>query len=187
MVGEIRDPETSSLATHAALTGHIVLSTIHTNNAIGVIPRLVDLGIQSYLIPPTLSLAIAQRLVRRLCPHCREKVEAKGEAEKLISKELGSLPEKVKKDLKIKSPFYIFKPGGCKKCRGKGYVGRIAVVEVLKMTDQLAEIVLKEPSEVEIAKEARRQGMVTMRQDGILKAFAGVTSIEEVLRVAAEV
>lgn len=187
MVGEVRDPETSSLATHAALTGHIVLSTIHTNNAIGVIPRLVDLGIQSYLIPPTLSLAIAQRLVRKLCPHCRKKVEARGEVGKLISKEIGDLPEKAKRDLKVKPPFYVFKPGSCKKCRGKGYVGRIALAETLKMTDQLAEIVLKEPSEVEIAKEARRQGMITMRQDGILKTFAGVTSIEEVLRVAAEV
>ncbi len=187
MVGEVRDPETASLATHAALTGHIVLSTIHTNNAIGVIPRLVDLGIQAYLIPPTLSLAIAQRLVRKLCVHCKKKVEAKGETQKLILKEIEALPENVKKKFKIKPPFFIFKPEGCKKCRGKGYVGRIAVVEVLKMTDELGEVILKEPSEVRIAEEADRQGMIKMRQDGILKVLAGVTSIEEVLRVAAEV
>lgn len=187
MVGEIRDPETSSLATHAALTGHIVLSTIHTNNAIGVIPRLVDLGIQSYLIPPTLSLAIAQRLVRKLCPHCKKKIEAKGEIEKLILKEIETLPETVKKKSELKPPFFVFKPEGCKKCRGKGYTGRVAVVEVLKMTDELSEIILKEPSETRIAEEADRQGMIKMRQDGILKALAGITSVEEILRVAAEV
>jgi len=187
MVGEIRDPETSSLATHAALTGHIVLSTIHTNNAIGVIPRLVDLGIQAYLIPPTLSLAIAQRLVRRLCPHCKKKVKATGEIKKLIEKELEGLPPAAKKKIKIKQPFYVYKPQGCKKCREKGYIGRIAVAEVLKMTDQLSSLVLKSPSESDIAKEAYRQGMINMRQDGIMKALEGVTSIEEVLRVAAEV
>jgi len=97
------------------------------------------------------------------------------------------LPEKIKKSYNLKPPYYIFKPEGCNKCRGKGYSGRIAIAEVLKMTDELAEIILKEPSEVQIAKEADRQGMIKMRQDGIIKALAGVTSIEEVLRVAAEV
>ncbi len=187
MVGEIRDAETASLATHAALTGHIVLSTIHTNSAIGVVPRLIDLGIQPYLIPPTLSLAIAQRLVRRLCVHCKKKIEAKGETKKLILEEIKTLPGSIKEKLKIKPPFFIFKPGGCKKCRGKGYTGRIAIVEVLKMTDELSEMIIKEPSEVQIAREADRQGMIKMRQDGVLKVLAGATSMEEVLRVAAEV
>ena len=188
MVGEIRDPETASLATHAALTGHIVLSTIHTNNAIGVIPRLIDLGIEPYLIPPSLSIAIAQRLVRKLCPYCKKKVKAEGEAKKIIMKELNKLPERLrKKYVPQKSPLYIYKPQGCKKCRGEGYIGRIAVVEILKMTDQLSEIVLKRPSENEIIKEARRQGMIEMRQDGIIKVLQGITSLEEVLRVAAEV
>ena len=188
MVGEIRDPETSSLAVHAALTGHIVLSTIHTNNAIGVIPRLIDLGIQPYLIPPTLSIAIAQRLVRKLCPYCKKKVMAKGEVKKMIIKELNKLPERLrKKYLSQKPSLCIYKPQGCKKCRQEGYIGRTAVTEILKMTDQLAEIILKKPSENEIAKEAKRQGMIEMRQDGIIKALEGITSIEEVLRVAAEV
>lgn len=187
MVGEIRDSETASLATHAALTGHVVLSTLHTSNASGVIPRLVDLGIESYLIPPTLSIAIAQRLVRKLCPHCKKKVKASPEIKKLILKEIGELPEAFKKKVKIKFPLSIFKAQACKKCREEGYAGRISLGEVLKMTEQLAEVILKKPSEAEINREAQRQGMISMRQDGILKVLAGITSIEEVLRVAAEV
>ncbi|RLF61991.1 MAG: hypothetical protein DRN33_06080, partial [Thermoplasmata archaeon] len=159
-----------------------------TNNAVGVVPRLIDLGIQSYLVPPTLSIAIAQRLVRKLCPYCKKKVEAKGEVKKLIMKEIDKLPEKLKKKYKKdKKPLYVYQPQGCKKCRGEGYTGRVAVVEVLKMTDQLSEIILTSPSENEIAKEARHQGMITMRQDGIIKVLEGVTSMEEVLRVTAEV
>jgi type IV pilus assembly protein PilB len=187
MVGEIRDPETASLATHAALTGHIVLSTIHTNNAIGVIPRLIDLGIEPYLLPPTVSLSLAQRLVRVLCPHCKKKIKAEGEAKNIILNEIKDLPEKLKNKLKIKLPFYIYISQGCKKCRGEGYSGRVSIAEVLKMTPQLADLILKTPSETEILKEAQRQGMITMRQDGILKVLAGTTSIEEILRVAAEV
>jgi type IV pilus assembly protein PilB len=174
MVGEIRDQETASLATHAALTGHIVLSTLHTNNAIGVIPRLVDLGVENYLVGPTVNVAIAQRLVRRLCPHCRKKVEAKGEV-----KEANNISDK--------PPYYIYAPQGCKKCRNQGYSGRIAVYEALKMTESLAESVSTNLSESSMNKEAKKQGMITMRQDGILKAFAGVTSMEEVLRVTAEI
>jgi len=187
MVGEIRDPETSSLATHAALTGHIVLSTIHTNNAIGVIPRLIDLGIEPYLIPPTLSLSLAQRLVRVLCPHCRKKINADSKSEEIILKEIKKIPEKYRKKLKIKPPFQICVPQGCKKCRGEGYTGRVAIAEVLRMTPELAEIILKNPSEGEILKEANRQQMIEMRQDGMIKVLEGVTSLEEVLRVAAEV
>lgn len=187
MVGEIRDSETASLATHAALTGHIVLSTIHTNNAIGVIPRLIDLGIEPYLIPASLSLSLAQRLVRVLCPHCKKKIKAEGETKEIIMKEVKGLPEKFRDKLKIKVPFYIYAPEGCKKCRGEGYSGRVSIAEVLKMTPQLADLILKTPSETEILKEAQRQEMITMRQDGMLKVLAGTTSLEEVLRVAAEV
>jgi len=185
MVGEIRDSETASLATHASLTGHIVLSTLHTNNALGVIPRLIDLGIEPYLIPPSLSVAMAQRLVRKLCPFCKKKIKPKPEIRKMILEELEKLPDKRK--VKLDSSFYIFESQGCKKCIGKGYTGRIAVVEILKMTNQLTEMTLKRASETEISKEAFRQGMVTMKQDGILKVLAGVTSIEEILRVAEEI
>ena len=186
MVGEIRDPETASLATHAALTGHIVLSTLHTSNAVGVIPRLLDLGIQPYLIPPTLSIAIAQRLVRRLCDNCKKKIRPKKEIKDLILKEFDNLPPQTKNNFKIPKPLYIYQTTGCRKCNNEGFTGRIGLFEILSMTDQLSDIILKEPSEREIAKEAERQGMITMKQDGILKVLNGVTTIEEVLRVAEE-
>ena len=186
MVGEIRDPETASLTTHAALTGHIVLSTLHTSNATGVIPRLIDLGTQPYLIPPTLSIAIAQRLIRKLCDNCKKRLLPKKEVKDLILKELESLPAQTKKDFEIPKPLYIWQAVGCKECNREGFTGRIGLFEILSMTDELSDIILKEPSEREISKEAERQGMITMKQDGILKVLAGTTTIEEVLRVAEE-
>ena len=186
MVGEIRDPETASLSIHAALTGHIVLSTLHTSNAIGVIPRLLDLGIQPYLIPPTLSIVIAQRLLRRLCNNCKKKIKPKKEIKDLILKEIDNLPPQTKENLKIPKPLSIWQATGCRKCNNEGFTGRIGLYEILSMTDQLSDIVLKEPSGREIVKEAKRQGMITMKQDGILKVLSGVTTIEEVLRVAEE-
>ena len=186
MVGEIRDPETASLVTHAALTGHIVLSTLHTSNAIGVIPRMIDLGIQPFLIPPTLSIAIAQRLVRRLCDNCRKKIKPQKEIKDLILKGIENFSPQAKKDFEIPKSLYVWQPTGCRKCNNEGFVGRIGLFEILSMTDQLSDIILKEPSEGEIVKEAERQGMITMKQDGILKVLNGVTTIEEVLRVAEE-
>ena len=186
MVGEIRDEETATLATHATLTGHLVLSTIHTSNVLGVIPRLIDLGIQPFLLPPTLSCAMSQRLVRRLCPFCKKKVKPKKEIEDLILQEIDSLPPNIKKNYQVPKPLMIWEPKGCRKCNYSGYSGRIAIFEVLNMTNQLEEIILKEPSEAKIAQEARRQGLITMRQDGIMKVLDGITSIEEVLRVSEE-
>jgi len=188
MVGEIRDEESAGLAIHAALTGHIVLSTLHTTNAIGVIPRLIDMGIKPYLIPPTLRIALAQRLVRRLCENCKRKVKAKKEVVDLILKEVEEMPEREKKEAesKIKKPIYVYEPVGCPKCNRTGFSGRIAVFEVLAMTDRLAEIILKEPTELKLKEEAKRQGMITMMQDGILKVLDGITTIEEVIRVAEE-
>jgi len=187
MVGEVRDKETASLVIHAALTGHIVLSTLHTNNAQGVIPRLVDMGIDKYLIPSTLSLAMSQRLVRRLCDACKEKVAAPESVQELLEEELSLAPPHVKKqaaELRKGKEFFVFKARACKKCGSSGYSGRIAVFEVLTMTAELSEIILKEASESNIAKEAQRQGMVTMRQDGILKALDGLTTIEEIVYVS---
>jgi type IV pilus assembly protein PilB len=188
MVGEIRDEESAGLAIHAALTGHIVLSTLHTTNAIGVIPRLIDMGIKPYLIPPTLRIALAQRLVRRLCDNCKRKVKAKKEISDLILKEIEEMPEEAKKEAqeKIKKPIYVYEPVGCPKCNKTGFSGRIAVFEVLAMTDTLADIILKEPTELKLREEAKRQGMITMMQDGILKVLDGITTIEEVIRVAEE-
>jgi type IV pilus assembly protein PilB len=186
MVGEIRDEETANLATHAALTGHVVLSTLHTTNALGTLPRLVDLGIQAYLIPPSLSISLAQRLVRKLCPECKKKVKPPAKIRDMISKELENLPPAIKKEAKIPTEIFVFEPVGCKKCRSEGYRERIGVFEVLVMTDRLSELILKELSEVSLSEEARIQGMITMKQDGILKVLEGATSIEEVLRVAEE-
>lgn len=186
MVGEIRDEETASLAIHAALTGHLVLSTLHTNNAIGVIPRLIDMKISPFLLPPTLSVAIAQRLVRVLCPECKKKVKPSKEIQNLILKEIETLPEEMKKKIKIPEPFLIYEAQGCKKCQNQGFKGRTALFEVLEMTKELEKIILTEPSENKIAEEAKRQGMITMKQDGILKVLKGVTTIAEVLRVAEE-
>jgi type IV pilus assembly protein PilB len=182
MVGEIRDSETAFLATHAALTGHLVLSTLHTNNAIAVIPRLIDLGVPPFLIPATLNLALAQRLVRVLCPKCKKKTKAKKNIEILISKEIEELPEKIKKEVKISKPIYIYEPKGCKECDFKGFVGRIGVFEILEMTEVLSELVLEKPSESKILEMAKKQGMITMRQDGILKVLKGQATIEEVLK-----
>lgn len=192
MVGEIRDEETASLAIHAALTGHILLSTLHTNDALGVIPRLIDLGIRPYLIPPTLSCAIAQRLVRRLCDNCKKEIKAKKETTDLILKEMENLPPQIKEEIKI--PGYppkmghlkIYQPVGCKYCNNSGFSGRIGIFEVLEMTNTLADLILKTPSLGLLQEEAKRQGMVTMFQDGIIKVLKGATTIEEVLRVAEE-
>jgi len=186
MVGEIRDEESAALAIHSALTGHVVLSTLHTNNAVGVIPRLIDMQIKPFLIPPALNIAIAQRLARVLCPYCKEKVKPKKAMKEIILKELESLPGEVTKKLKIPDPFYLYEAKGCKKCNFRGVKGRIGIFETLKMTDQLAEIILKEPSELKITQEAERQGMATMRQDAILKALEGLISMEEVMRVSEE-
>ena len=186
MVGEIRDEETAFLVSHAALTGHIVLSTLHTNDALGGIPRLIDLGIKPYLVPPTLSCVIAQRLLRKLCQFCKKETKPKKEIKEVILKEVENLPEQIKKKVKTPSQIKIFEPAGCKKCNQEGFSGRIALFEVLEMTDQLSEIILKAPTIENLQQEARRQGMITMFQDGILKVLNGVTTIEEVLRVAEE-
>jgi len=183
MVGEIRDEETAALGIHAALTGHLVLSTLHTNDAIGAIPRLVDLGIPSYLLPPSLNTVIAQRLVRTLCPYCKERILPNPKIKKIILDEINSLPSSIKEKITLPKKFYIYRPIGCKRCKNQGYKGRVALFEILEMTPQLADIILKEISESKIKQEALRQGMITMRQDGILKVLDGVTSIEEVLRV----
>jgi type IV pilus assembly protein PilB len=182
MVGEIRDRETAELAVHAALTGHLVLSTLHTNNAVGVIPRLIDLGISPFLIPYALSVALAQRLVRRLCDKCKEEVKPTKEIKDLILEEVEKLPEEIKKELKIPQNFKIYEAVGCDECHKTGFSGRIGIFEVLEMTKNLEGIILKEPSESKISEEAKKQGMITMRQDGILKVLKGETTIEEVLR-----
>ena len=186
MVGEIRDEETANLAIHAALTGHTVLSSLHTSNTSGVIPRLIDMGVQQFLIPPTLSIAIAQRLARRLCTFCKKKVKATGVAKKMIMEELDKMPAVAKKELKISTDLYIYEAVGCRRCNNIGYSGRMGVYEILEMTENLAAVISKNSSEAAIQEEAQTQGMITMKQDGILKVLEGEISLEEVLRVAEE-
>ena len=187
MVGEIRDRETAALAIQAALTGHIVLSTLHTNDAMGVVPRLIDMGVEKYLIPPTLNVAAAQRLLRRLCPDCKMKEKANVAEDGIINKAIMSMPESYQKELLSQDGYYIYKPNfknPCKKCSGKAFKGRIAVFEMLEMTDEFETIILGSLSEAAMREEAKRQGMITMFQDGILKVLKGVASLEELLEVA---
>lgn len=189
MVGEVRDGETATLVIHAALTGHIVLSTLHTNNAAGVIARLVDMGVEKYLIPATLSLVIAQRLVRRLCDDCKEKKQPEQAARDILLGEIEKLPEKLRQELPIGETgreFSVFEAKGCKKCGGSGYSGRIAIIEAMEITDTLSNLILEGDSEIKLQEEAQKEGMITMRQDGMLKVINGATTIEEVLRVTTE-
>jgi type IV pilus assembly protein PilB len=176
MVGEIRDKETAKLAVESALTGHLVLSTLHTNNAIGVIPRLIDMGIDPYLIPSTLILAVAQRLVPTLCPDSRKAVPFKGPIREKFEKEIAEIPEATKKIIKM--PAEIYQPLPSPKCP-RGTMGRMGVFEVLKITKEMEQIILTNPTEPPVFKEARRQGMITMREDGIIKVLEGKVGFEE--------
>ncbi len=185
MVGEIRDKETAGLAVNAALTGHIMLSTIHTNNAVGVIPRLVDLGVPPFLISSALNVMLAQRLVLKLCSECRESYAAPKELNDLIAHELAVLPESFAQTLSFKSPYTLYRIGqkqDCKTCKGKGTVGRLALLEIFRMTRELENTIQKGLSEGALWDEARRQGMITLRQDGIVKALQGSIAFEEVMR-----
>lgn len=185
MVGEIRDRETAQLAVQAALTGHIVLSTLHTNDALGVIPRLVDMGVEKYLLPPVLNLAVAQRLLRRLCATCKVKDVANAAESKIISDALATMPNAIAAPLRAAS-YQIYRPNKtpCKECGGKAFKGRIGIFEMIRMTDTLEQVILGNLSESAMREEAHRQGMVTMFQDGILKVLEGTCSLQELLEVA---
>ncbi|MBT3282818.1 type II/IV secretion system protein [bacterium] len=168
MVGEIRDKETAQLAVQAALTGHLVLSTIHTNNALGVIPRLIEMDVDPFLIAPTLVIAIAQRLVRKLCPGSGTPVPVEGGFRAMIDKQFADLPEKYKKEIPTSESLYNIEP--TKECPS-GTRGRTAVYEILDINKEIEEVILKNPSESEIKKIARANGMFTMKEDAIIKAF----------------
>ena len=186
MVGEIRDEETASLAVNAAPTGHVVLSTLHTNSSVGVVPRLIDMGVRPFLIPSTLKAVISQRLIRILCPHCKIKTRPVEKMKDYILERVRSLPVSVKKEVKISDPLLIYAAKGCEVCGFTGYSGRMGLFEVLSMSDELAELIQKNPLESLIFKVAQKQGMLTMEQEGILKVLKGETTIEEVTRATAE-
>ncbi len=182
MVGEIRDKETAALAVHAALTGHLVLTTLHTNNAIGIIPRLLDMGVDPFLLPSTLVLAMAQRLSRRLCPDSRTAVKISGRAREIVDEEIATLPAESKKEFSTLKSDEIYEGAVSATCP-KGSRGRIGFFEVFEMTRELEEVILAGPSESKIEAEARRQGMVTMKQDGVAKVLEGIIGIKELLEV----
>ena len=179
LVGEVRDLETADIALEAALTGHLVLSTLHTNDAVGAVPRLINLGVKAVSIGPALSLVIAQRLVRVLCPDCKKAADVDAATAEKITKFLAALPAKV--DKKPYDEYKIYVPVGCEKCNGIGYKGRVGVFEFLEGGGDLEKTILKEASEVALREVAARQEMVTMQQDGIMKVLEGRTTFEEVI------
>ncbi|TSC95592.1 MAG: type II secretion system protein E [Parcubacteria group bacterium Athens1014_10] len=181
MVGEIRDFETAELAIHAGLTGHIVLSTLHTNDTFGAVPRLIDMKIEPFLIASTLNIIIAQRLVRKICPDCKEEdVLPKGVIKEIYA-EIENIPnlEKYLPQKTEKMKFY--KGKGCSNCQNRGYQGRIAITEVLDITDEMKEIITNGCKIDEVKKEFKNQEMLSMKQDGIIKAIKGFTSLEEII------
>lgn len=180
MVGEIRDLETARTAMNAALTGHMVLSTLHTNNAAGTIPRLIDLGANSNIIAPAINVAMAQRLVRKLCNICKEKYEPNSKEKILICGVTDSFPENLRMNIK---DFSLWKAVGCNACNNIGYKGRVGVFEAILVDDKMETLILGMPSEAEILNNAKSQGILNMKQDGILKVLNGVTSLEELQRV----
>jgi type IV pilus assembly protein PilB len=168
MVGEIRDKETAQLAVQAALTGHLVLSTIHTNTATGVVPRLIDMGVDPYLIPPTLILTMAQRLVRKICPDTGTPLKIEGSVKAMIENQFKDLPDEFKSVVpKTENVYNLETTNLCP----SGTRGRIAVFEMFKMDSDIEKVILTNPVESEVYKIARKKGMITMKEDAIIKAM----------------
>ena len=177
MVGEIRDKETAQLAIQAALTGHLVLTTIHTNTAAGVIPRLIDMGVDPYLIAPTLELALAQRLVRRICPNSGKKVPVEGSIKKLIDTEFEDLPEEFRQLIpKNDHVLFIESTAEC----SSGTKGRVAVMEAISINEEIERIILAGGDEEKILEAARRNGFISMKEDAIIKALNHIIPFEEI-------
>jgi general secretion pathway protein E len=176
MIGEMRDLETAEIAVQSALTGHLVLSTLHTNDAAGSITRMLDMGLKEYLVTSVLNGVLAQRLVRRICPHCRR-----------AHQPLPELIQKTKLDRVAEGKaITLFEPVGCEQCRGTGYQGRTTIMEMLVVSEQIRSMVLQHADARDIAKAAIAEGMRTMYEDGLRKVLAGETTLGEVLRVTQE-
>lgn len=181
MVGEIRDEETAGVAVNAALTGHLVLSTLHTNNAAGSFPRLLDLGVNPKVMSSALNVSIAQRLVRTLCTHCKKEVELLGKAKETIERTIGGIQDKsYLEGVQLEK---VWAPVGCPECNGIGYKGRIGVFEAILVDNNIEKAVITNPSERDIREAAKNQRLLTLEQDGILKVLNGVTTLEELGRV----
>ena len=177
MVGEIRDTETAELAIQAALTGHGVFSTLHTNSASGALPRLIDMGAEPFLLVSSVNAIVGQRILRQICPHCRASYNPPPEVVENIKVVLGRfLPQE--------KQISLYKGAGCNVCGRTGYLGRIGIFEVLTATNKIMNLIYHKSSSQDIEKAAVEDGMITLLQDGYLKAIEGVTTLEEVLRVA---
>lgn len=176
LVGEIRDKETSDLAIQAALTGHLVFSTLHTSNAAGALPRLIDMGAETFLLASTMTAAVGQRIARQICPHCKTSYKPSPEIAAEIKVVLGPLTPRTE--------LLLYKGTGCEACGQSGYLGRVGIFEVLTISNQIARLILEKTDANTIEEEAKKEGMITIKQDGYLKALEGLTTLEEVLRVA---
>ncbi len=185
MVGEIRDTETAELAINAALTGHLVFSTLHTNDASGVPPRLLDMGVEPFLLVSSLNCVVGQRVLRRICKECGEEVAISADKEKAMRQTLGPIydmiEERWKKDGKKMA---IPKVKGCAKCNKTGYLGRVAIYEVMPVSEKISKLIVEKAPASAIQKLAMEEGMLTMKQDGYVKVLEGITTLDEVLRVA---
>ncbi len=181
MVGEIRDKETADIAINAALTGHVVLSSLHTNDSAGALPRLLDMGIEPFLITSSTNAIVAQRLCRKICDKCRQEVEPKPEHVELMNQEIELLPDPEKTEAKAKKKLFV--GAGCDACTNSGYKGRIGIFEIMAVTEPVRQLTLKRASSSELMAQATKDGLITLKQDGILKALDGLTTMEEVWRV----
>lgn len=183
MVGEIRDLETAEISIQAALTGHLMLSTIHTNSASGAIPRFLSMGVKPFLLAPSLNSVIGQRLVRKICESCREEVALGAEKLERVKQHLSTLPPAEQGNVKLED-LHFYQGKGCEACSGLGYKGRIGIYEIFTMTKEIEEVILSaKVSEYTIQELAVKNGMVTMVQDGLLKALDKITTVDEVFRV----
>jgi general secretion pathway protein E len=184
MVGEMRDLETAETAAQAALTGHIVLSTLHTNDGPSAIPRLLDMGLKPFVLAPAINAIIGQRLVRKICPHCKEQYKLPANLQARVEMILKVVPKASRASIPTKLEFYH--STGCEKCNGLGYKGRIGIYEVFTVSEKIEKMIAKAGTATEIRNQAIAEGMLTMAQDGLLKALQGITDVEEVFRVTEE-
>ncbi len=180
LVGEIRDRETTDLALQAALTGHLVFSTLHTSNAAGALPRLLDLGAEPFLLSSTMSAMVGQRIARKICSKCKESYVPVAQIMDEMKKVLGKLFPNDDSTIKL------YRGKGCQECSNFGYLGRIGIFEVLPVSNKIASLILEHPDSATLEKNAIEEGMITMKQDGYFKALQGITTIEEIMRVAQE-
>ena len=185
MVGEIRDKETAELAVHAALTGHLVFSTLHTNNSIGAMPRMIDMGIEPFLLVASINVVLAQRLVRKICSDCKVEEEIPAGITEEIKKNLIGVPEEYIEGFDPKV-LKVYKGNGCEKCEHTGYRGRFGIFEVLPVTNEMQDLVLSKASASKVYEVGIKIGMITMKQDGFVKVLRGETTIDEVMRVTTE-